>query len=1257
MATTSNLQLAAPCSSTSYSLPPTWDVFLSFCGKDTRGNFTSHLYSALVEAGIRTFMDDPELNKGAEISPGLSNAICGSNIFIVVLSENYASSRWCLDELVEILACKRTNGLLVIPVFLYVDPSDVRHQRKSFGKGLESQKNSHSVDKWKSALAEIADLSGHHLEKDANENESNTVKKIVEKVTQLISTKLLDLDGYLVGTGSFVQEIYLKLCMESNDVRAIGICGMGGIGKTTIAKGLYNKYFNNFDISCFIDDVKQLLQGGSPLLALLQQLLNKLTGRKEYKVSDIKNGLRHLQQILDTKKALIVLDDLDQPSYSELLVRLCNLFSAGSRIIFTTRDAHLANQLKEDISEVDIYMMRKLGEADSLELFSYYAFRKPTPPESFKELTLSFITYAGGLPLALKVLGSSLLRRTDVAFWKEKLVKVQEIGEIDIQRILKMSYDELGDETPKAIFLDIAFFFVGRDKDEAVHVFRSCGFFPDVGIPILEERCLLIVDEHNKFQMHNLIQQMGKEVIRQESDAGNCRCLNLRLGNACMALQNLEGSKNIEGLIIDLTMSTKGHFATEIFESLPNLRLLEIVGACDIKGNFDNSFYELRCFRWHRCPWTQLPSSFRPQKLVSLDMPYSELKTLWKGTKPFLNLKTINLSYSEKLKVTPNFTNLRLVEKLLLRGCRSLLQVHRSIEQLTNLSYLDLGECSHLTELPIAQLTKLGHLDLHWCVNLKRLPELIIQLNTLGSLNLSHCRNLTQLPEQLGDMKCLKMLNASYTLIEHLPDSIGHLKELVDLKLCNCKKLRKLPEQIGNLESLKLFDASCSAIEHLPDTFAGLIKLDKLDLNWCKKLVSLPNSLWKLKVLRVLNVSEISKLEQLPEQLGKMQCLEELYTLGTNIEALPDSIGLLSSLKILHLPSPKNLPSSIWNLTSLTILSLHLGDKDEINSPDMVQYMKLKTLNLTCNASLWWPLIISFSSLESLTLFDERQSFSPNESYSLYKLSKLRSLTLFNCTSHECCFSKLPPNLTYLSINGYATLKMLPDLSSLKQLGRLYVRRCISLQALPPLPPHLKHLEVDECTRLQDLPDLSMLKELTHLNFGSCINLKSISLKQSFLQVGQIKLNSFEADIPNKEVGEWFSYKSSGNTLSFTIPPNLGDNLFGVGLWIVCKHKHTTVRSSLYVRAVITNRTKDIKNNYDIYIPWERVVGEVQSRLQCIKNHTMESGDRIKISFQCVPHPFLEAFKKCLPRPDSFTDSQSMLKVKKCGAHLIRASR
>ena len=145
-----------------------YDVFLSFRGEDTRHNFTAHLHQALLQKGINTFIDDEQLRSGEEISLALLKAIEESRISIVVFSQTYASSRWCLDELLKILECKETKGQMVLPVFYKVDPSDVRNQKKSFEKALakhqERFKDDIKVQRWKAALTQVANLSGWHLE-------------------------------------------------------------------------------------------------------------------------------------------------------------------------------------------------------------------------------------------------------------------------------------------------------------------------------------------------------------------------------------------------------------------------------------------------------------------------------------------------------------------------------------------------------------------------------------------------------------------------------------------------------------------------------------------------------------------------------------------------------------------------------------------------------------------------------------------------------------------------------------------------------------------------------------------------------------------------------------------------------------------------------------------------------------------------------------------------------------------------------------
>ena len=136
-------------------------------------NFTDHLYHALTKAGFRTFRDDDEIRKGEDHSSDILQAIQGSRISLIVFSKNYASSRWCLEELVEIMECHRRLKQIVIPIFYDVVPSDVRKQRGSFEQALlEHEKhyclNGDKVSIWRGALTEIASISGLNLESTAD---------------------------------------------------------------------------------------------------------------------------------------------------------------------------------------------------------------------------------------------------------------------------------------------------------------------------------------------------------------------------------------------------------------------------------------------------------------------------------------------------------------------------------------------------------------------------------------------------------------------------------------------------------------------------------------------------------------------------------------------------------------------------------------------------------------------------------------------------------------------------------------------------------------------------------------------------------------------------------------------------------------------------------------------------------------------------------------------------------------------------------
>ncbi|KAL5101334.1 hypothetical protein RYX36_005661 [Vicia faba] len=166
---------------------PRFDVFLSFCGEDTRYSFTGFLYHALRREGFKIFMDDEGLEGGNQISQTLLKAIEKSRLSIVVLSENYGYSTWCLYELVKIMECKKAKNQLVWPIFYKIEQSDVINQTKSYGKAMTAHENgfgkdSENVQKWRSALSEVALLKGDHI--NENQYEYEFIKKIVERAIE-----------------------------------------------------------------------------------------------------------------------------------------------------------------------------------------------------------------------------------------------------------------------------------------------------------------------------------------------------------------------------------------------------------------------------------------------------------------------------------------------------------------------------------------------------------------------------------------------------------------------------------------------------------------------------------------------------------------------------------------------------------------------------------------------------------------------------------------------------------------------------------------------------------------------------------------------------------------------------------------------------------------------------------------------------------------------------------------------------------------
>ncbi|XP_050245499.1 disease resistance protein RPV1-like isoform X1 [Quercus robur] len=875
-------------------------------------------------------------------------------------------------------------------------------------------------------------------------------------------------------------ELESLLAIGSNDVRFIGVWAMGGMGKTTLARVVYHMVSKEFEAYSFIEDVRENSEKHG-LVGLQQKLISNILEETDLKIRDKYDGVLKIRNRLCHKRILLVLDDVNESDQLENLAGEHDWFGPGSRIIITTRDVHVLKTHGVD----EIYAVKGLYDKDALQLFCSKAFRKEHVPNDYLVMSKEVLKYAAGLPLALKVLGSFLFGKS-TNLWRSALERIKENPKKEVFNVLQISFDGL-DDLDKEIFLHIACFFNHEEKDHIVEVLDSLGLHPDIGLQELIDKSLL-EDDEGILRMHDLLEEMGKNIVRREcpNDCGKWNrlwrnedienVLKKNKGNEvvqAMHIWNYYDCYHLEDEDEETWWSPEGNsqmhdlkiLRIDGISQMHNLKFLRIDGSFCAPQRLPNS---LSVLSWRYYISNSLPSTFLPDGLVQLCLPDSRIKKLWIGVKNFDKLKIMDLSYSD-LIICPDFTGVPNLEKLTFSNCLKLHELHPTIGILKKLVLLNLKDCRKLSHLPSK-----------------------FEMDSLMTLVLSSCVRLETIPENMGNMKCLQSLNLDFTAIKELPSSIGGLIGLTSLTLRGCKNLVCLPNTICCLKSLECLDLSGTAIKELPSSIECLPSLTSLDMHGCKNLVCLPNTTCGFQFHGALDLSTCSRFKNLPENPWIIERLGRLDLSETAIEEFPSSIGGLIGLTSLTLRSCKKLvclPNTICCLKSLECLDLS-GSSNFENLPENLGNVKgLKRLNLSGTAIKELP--SSIECLPSLTSLDMHGCKNlvclPNTTCGFQFQG---ALDLSTCSR----FKNLAENpwiierLGRLDLSETAIEEFPSSIGGLIGLTSLNLRGCKNLVCLSNTICYLKSLECLDLSRssnFENLPEnLGNVKGLKRLNLS-----------------------------------------------------------------------------------------------------------------------------------------------------------------------------
>ncbi|CAN1759381.1 Disease resistance protein L6 [Linum perenne] len=955
-------------SSYSLSLPSVeYEVFLSFRGPDTRSHITDILYRFLIHSKIHTFKDDDEMRKGEGIWPTLVKAINHSKIYIPILSENYAHSKWCLKELAEIVQRqKQDNRRIILPIFYMVDPSDVRHQSGPYQKAFQQHEQTFgapTVKIWKDALNEVGTLKGWHVK--SNNEQGAIVDDIYAHIWSHISKDNYTLDtDELVGIDDHIEVLLEKLSVDTENVTMVGIHGLGGIDFTPGSRFIVTSR-NSKVLSILNDNQCKLYEVGSMSHSRSLKLFSKHAFRKNspppnYKTlaEDIvsttgglpltlkvigsllfqeetsvwKEKLKQLQGTLELQvmdRLRISYDTLSYESQQIFLDIACLFIGANKEMAFYMwSDCNFY-----PTSNLNILIQRSMIKIGSDNVFQMHD--------------------------QLRDMGREIIRQEDKEQpWRRSRLWSDEEGTVELLsnnkgtnhvKAVRVSPNSTIVELRSEYFTSLS----GLRYFEANHK-KLLGNFSNLFPSLRWLQLQYHKDESEDFtnlMMTNLvILDLESSTITDTLGA----CINVKMANKLKVL------------------NLKYCYSPRNFPIFPESSNLEILDLSYFHCDDDNKLLDAENLK----------------KLIVLKLAHCTLRKIIGGTiAEMKELRELDLTgfFCENLREAltdvgdlPSLKILKQLEEEVLSGIKvtpiSLKELQTSspvpnLAEMLELEELTVEDCQHGIDIPPSLPSSLRGLHVWLCEELSWLPSLE-NLENLTKLHINKCPSLLEIQFGDGGLKSLQFVEISTSGVTQI-HGLGHLLsspdcKLQELNIWNCSDLTgvlsfHLPlEDQRAVESLQELSINGCPMLEVGPIVRGLSKFPRL-----KKLVLG----YQIKITEKEEMEAIGSLEELDElrlclppsieRIASLSKLQKLRVLSIReSSSLREVVGLgdLNSLELLQIrdcPSLERLLPPADQRSSSCLQNLRIRDIANCGKLNDNEISGLGT-SRTNDPKLWW---------------------------------------------------------------------------------------------------------------------------------------------------------------------------------------------------------------------------------------------------------------------------------------------------------------